>query len=163
MAKKTDVPNRDFNVESESLSVHDDYLACLRILALYSRTHEDSVVAYSIWGGRKKLGLKFQGKNVTIGGVTGGDIPVGITREVKNPYELKKFLENTMGFTVENLNEGIFEKASEQLKRIESKRKLQSIVKEAKNGNFHVFENSNLTASALTCGSGLRKQESCKL
>ncbi len=80
MAKKTDAPNREFNVESESLSVHDDYLACLRILALYSRTHEDSVIAYAIWGGRKKLGLKFQGKTVTIGVVTGGDIPIGITR-----------------------------------------------------------------------------------
>jgi hypothetical protein len=124
MAKKTDAPNREFNVESQSLSVHDDYLACLRILALYSRTHQDTVVAYAIWGGRKKLGLKFQGKNVIIGSVIGGDIPIGVTREVKNPYELKKFLENTMGFTVENLNEGIFEKASEQLKRIESEKKI---------------------------------------
>lgn len=124
MAKKTDAPNREFNVESESLSVHDGYLACLRILALYSRTHRDPVVAYAIWGGRKKLGLKFQGRNVTIGGVTGGDIPIGVTREVKNPYELKKFLENTMGFTVENLNEEIFEKASQQLKRIESEKKI---------------------------------------
>ena len=56
--------------------------------------------------------------------MTGGDIPIGVLREVKNPYELKKFLENTMGFTVENLNEGIFEKASEQLKKIESEKKI---------------------------------------
>ena len=90
MAKKTDAPNREFNVESESLSVHDDYLACLRILALYSRTHEDSVVAYAIWGGRKKLGLKFQGRNVTIGGVTGGDIPIGVLRRSQESLRTEK-------------------------------------------------------------------------
>jgi len=124
MAKNTDAPNREFNVESERISVHDDYLTCLRILADYSRTHEDSVVAYAIWGGRKRLGLKFQGRNVTIDVVKDGDIEVGVTHEVKSPFELRRYLENTMGFTPENLNEQIFEKAYEQLKRIESERKI---------------------------------------
>jgi len=124
MAKNTDAPNREFNVESQKMSVHDDYLACLRILAAYSRTHEDSVVAYAIWGGRKRLGLKFQGKNVTIGVVKAGDVEMGVTREVKSPFELRRYLENTMGFTVANLNEEIFEKAYEQLKRIESEKKI---------------------------------------
>lgn len=124
MAKNTDAPNREFNVESERISVHDDYLTCLRILAAYSRTHEDSVVAYAIWGGGKRLGLKFQGRNVTIGVVKDGDIEVGVTHEVKSPFELRRYLENTMGFTPENLNEQIFEKAYEQLKRIESERKI---------------------------------------
>jgi hypothetical protein len=124
MAKSTDAPNREFNVESKRMSVHDDYLTCLRILAAYSRTHEDSVVAYAIWGGRKRLGLKFQGKNVTIGVVKAGDVEMGITREVKSPFELRRYLENTMGFTVANLNEESFEKAYEQLKRIESEKKI---------------------------------------
>jgi hypothetical protein len=132
MAKNTDAPNREFNVESMSMSVHDDYMTCLRILAAYGRTHEDSVLAYAIWGGRKKLGLKFQGRNVTIGDVKGGDIPVGVTREVKSPFELTKFLENTMGFTVSNLNEEIFEKAYEQLKRIESEKKITISREDAK-------------------------------
>jgi hypothetical protein len=124
MAKNTDAPNREFNVESKRMSVHDDYLACLRILAAYSRTHEDSVVAYAIWGGRKRLGLKFQGKNVTIGVVKAGDVEMGVTREVKSPFELRRYLENTMGFTLANLNEETFEKAYEQLKRIESEKKI---------------------------------------
>lgn len=125
MAKDTDAPNRQFNVESKRLSVHDDYHTCLRILATYSRTHEGPVVAYSIWGGRKRLGLKFQGKKLTIGVVKGGDIERGVTREVKNPFELKRYLENTMGFNVANLNEEIFEKAYQQLRKIESEKKIR--------------------------------------
>ena len=124
MAKNTDAANREFNVESKRMCVQDDYLTCLRILAAYTRTHEDSVLAYAIWGGRKRLGLKFQGRNVTIGDVKGSEIRVGVTREVKNPFELRRFLENTMGFTVSNLNEEIFEKAYDQLKRIESEKKI---------------------------------------
>jgi len=124
MAKDTDASNREFNIESQRMAVHDDYLTCLRILTAYARTHKDSVLAYSIWGGRKRLGLKFQGKNVTIGGVKGGEIPVGVTREVKNPFELRRFLENTMGFTVSNLNEQSFEKAYEQLKKIELEKEI---------------------------------------
>lgn len=123
-AKNTDAANREFNIESKRMSVHDDYLTCLKILTAYARTHKNSVLAYSIWGGRKKLGLKFQGRNVTIGDVKGSEILVGVTREVKNPFELRRFLENTMGFTVSNLNEEIFEKAYEQLKRIESEKKI---------------------------------------
>jgi hypothetical protein len=124
MAKNTDAANREFNVESKRMSLHDDYLVCLRILAAYARTHEDSVLAYAIWGGRKTLGLKFQGRNVTIGDVKDSEIPVGVTREIKNPFELRRFLENTMRFTVSNLNEELFEKAYEQLKRIESEKKI---------------------------------------
>jgi hypothetical protein len=124
MAKNTDPPNREFNIESQKMSVHDNYLACLRILAAYARAHEDTVVAYAIWGGGKRLGLKFQGKNVTTGVVKDGDIEVGVTHEVKSPFELRKYFENTMGFTVANLGEEIFEKAYEQLKRIESEKKI---------------------------------------
>jgi hypothetical protein len=113
----------------------------LKILASYSRTHDDSVLAYAIWGGRKRLGLKFQGKNVTIGSVKGGDIPVGVTREVKSPFELRKFLQNTMGFTVANLNEESFSKAYEQLKRIESG--LELISREPRNGSLQ---------GSLVCG-----------
>ncbi len=124
MAKKTDATNREFNVDSVKMAIQDNYLACLKILASYSRTHEDSVLAFGIWGGRKSLGLKFQGKNVRIGSVKGGDIPVGLNREVKSPFELRKFLENTMGFTVANLNEESFEKAYDHLKKIESEKKI---------------------------------------
>jgi hypothetical protein len=124
-AKNTDAPNREFNVDSKRLSVHDDYHACLKILAIYSRTHEESVVAYAIWGGRKRLGLKFQGRRVTIGVAKGGDVEVGVTHEIKSPSELRKFLENTMGFTVANLNEEMFEKAYEQLKKVESEKKIE--------------------------------------
>jgi len=124
MAKKTDVANREFNVDSVKMAIHDNYLACLRILASYSRTHEDSVLAFAIWGGRKRLGLKFRGKSVMIGAVKGGEITVGVTREVKSPFELRKFLENSMGFTVANLNEESYEKAYEQLKRTESEKKI---------------------------------------
>jgi len=132
MAKNTDAANREFNVESKRMSVHDDYLTCLRILTAYARTHEDSVLAYAIWGGRKRLGLKFQGRNVKIGGVKDSEIPVGLTREIKNPFELRRFLENTMGFTVSNLNEELFEKAYEQLKRIESEKKITIDTQEVK-------------------------------
>ena len=132
MAKETDASNREFNIESQRTSVHDDYLTCLRILTAYARTHEDSVSAYSIWGGRKRLGLKFQGRNVTIGGVKGREIPVGVTREVKNPFELRKFLENTMGFTVSNLNEQSFDRAYEQLKKIESEKEITISVEAVK-------------------------------
>jgi hypothetical protein len=125
MAKSTDESNREFNVEMKRLAVHDDYHACLRILATYSRTHEDSVTAYSIWGGRKRLGLKFQGRNVTIGVMKGDDIPVGVTSEIRNPFELKRYLENTMLFSLVNLNETIFEKAYEQLKKIEAEKKIR--------------------------------------
>ena len=132
IAKRTDASNREFNVESEKTAIHDNYLACLRILATYSRTHEGSVLAYSIWGGRKRLGLKFQGRTVTIGGVKNGIIPVGVTREIISPMALRRFLENTMRFTVANLNEGIFEKAYKQLRRIESEKKIRIDIQETK-------------------------------
>jgi hypothetical protein len=132
MAKETDEPNRAFNVESERLSVHENYHNCLRILAIYSRTHRGSVVAHGIWGGRKILGLKFQGKNVTIGLVQRGRIERGITHEIKNPYDLRRYLENTVGFTVANLNEQTFKKALEQLKKIESERKIKISPEETK-------------------------------
>jgi len=132
MAKGTDTSNREFNVESEKTSINDNYLTCLRILAAYGRTHEGSVLAFSIWGGRKRLGLRFQGRSVTIGAVKGNKIPVGITREIKSPFELRKFLENTMGFTVANLNEQMFEKAYNQLKRIESEKKIIIALEEIK-------------------------------
>jgi len=120
MAKDTEAPNREFNVESKRAAVHDDYYTCLRLLTTYTRTHDKSIVAYTIWGGRKRLGLKFQGKNVTVGVVKDDDIKVGVTREIKNAFELRKYLENTLGFTMANLNEQLFEKAYEQLKKIES-------------------------------------------
>jgi len=132
MAKKTGEPNREFNVESKRLAVHDDYHACLRLLATYSRTHDVSLVAYSIWGGRKTLGLKFQGKNVTVGVVKGGDIKMGMTSEVRNVFDLRRYLENEMGFTVANLNEEIFEKAYRQLKRIESETRIKIDPEETK-------------------------------
>jgi hypothetical protein len=132
MAKETDEPNRAFNVESERLSVHENYHNCLRILAIYSRTHGGSVVAHGIWGGRKILGLRFQGKNVTIGLVQGGLIKRGITHEIRNPYDLRRYLENTVGFTVANLNEQTFEKALEQLKKIESERNIEISPEETK-------------------------------
>ncbi len=124
LAKKTAEPNREFNVESQRQSVQDNYCECLRILAMYSRTHEAPIVAYSIWGGRKRLALKFHGTNVTIGAIRAGDIERGVTREIKNPFELRKYLENTMGFTLANLNETIFDKAYEQLKKIEYQKKI---------------------------------------
>lgn len=124
LAKRTAAPNREFNVESQRQSVQDQYCDCLRILAMYSRTHEDPIVVYSIWGGRKRLGLKFQGRNVTIGVMKAGDIERGVTHEVKNPFELRKYLENTMGFTLGNLNEEIFDKAYERLKKIEYEKKI---------------------------------------
>ena len=120
LAENTEAPNREFNVESKRAAVHNDYHACLRLLATYSRTHDISVVAYAIWGRRMKLGLKFQGKNLTVGTVKDDDITVGVTREIKNPFDLRRYLENRMGFTIANLNEGLFEKAYEQLKKIEA-------------------------------------------
>jgi hypothetical protein len=132
MAKNTDASNREFNIESERISVHDNYLTCLRILTAYARTHKESVLAYSVWGGRKRLGLKFQDRNVTIGDVKSGEVPLGVTREVKNPFELRRFLENTMGFTVSNLNEQSFEKAYEQLKKIESEKEITISVEAVK-------------------------------
>ena len=132
MAKETDASNREFNVESEKAAIHDNYLDCLRILAAYTRAHEGTVLAYSIWGGRKRLGLKFQGRNVKIGSVKDGDIPVGVTREIISPMALRRYLENTMGFTIANLNEEIFEKAYEQLKRIESEKKITIDLQETK-------------------------------
>jgi hypothetical protein len=132
LAKDTDEPNRAFNVESERLAVHDNYHTCLRILANYSRTHVGSVVAHGIWGGRKILGIKFQDKNVTIGIVEGDRIERGITHEIKNPYDLRRYLENTAGFTVANLNEQTFEKAFDQLKKIESEKNIKISPEETK-------------------------------
>jgi len=120
MAKNTDAPNREFNVDSKRAAVHDDYHSCLRLLCAYCRRHESSIVAYSIWGGRKRLGVKFHGKDVTVGVVKDDDIPVGLTREIKNAFELRRYLENTVGFTVANLNEELFEKAYRRLRKIES-------------------------------------------
>jgi len=136
MAKKTDELNREFNVEMKRIAVHDDYHTCLRILATYSRTHEDSVTAYSIWGGRKRLGLKFQGRNVTIGVVKGDDIPVAVTNEIINPSLLTKYLENTMLFSLVNLNETMFEKAYQQLKKIESEKKIRIDREETKKWSY---------------------------
>lgn len=132
MAKRTDESSRAFNVESARLSVHENYHTCLRILAIYSRTHDDPVVAFGIWGGRKILGLKFQGKSLTIGIVEKGDIERGITHEIRNPYDLRRYLENTIGFAVANLNEQTFKKAYEQLKKIESEKNIQIAPEEVK-------------------------------
>ena len=136
MAKVTDDQNREFNVEMKRLAIHDDYHICLTILATYSRTHEEPVIAYSIWGARKRLGLKFQGRNVTVGVVKGGDIPVGITMELKNPFLLKKYLENTMLFSVANLNEAMFNRAYEQLRRIETDKKINVDREEIKKWSY---------------------------
>ena len=78
------------------------------------------------------LGLTFQDRNVTIGIVEGGRIERGITREIKNPYDLRRYLENTVGFTVANLNERTFEKALEQLKKIESEWNIEISPEETK-------------------------------
>jgi len=125
MAKNTKPPNRAFNVESKRVAVHDDYHTCLRLLTHYSRTYDVPVVTYAIWGRRKTLGLKFHGKNVTVGVVKNDNIEVGVTREIKNPFELQRYLENKMGFTTANLNEELFEKACEQLRKIESELKIK--------------------------------------
>jgi hypothetical protein len=132
IAKKTEGPNREFNIESKRMAVHDDYHTCLRILATYSRTHNAPIVAYAIWGGRKRLGLKFQGKNLTVGVVKGGDVKAGITSEVNTVPDLRKYLENAMGFTLANLNEESFQKAYEQLKKIESENQIKIDPEEAK-------------------------------
>jgi len=123
MAKNTSDNNTQFNVDSQRVSIQENYLSCLRLLATYARTHDDSVVAWAIWG-RKTLGVKFQGKNVTVGVVKAGDIEVGRTHELKSPFEIRKFLENAMGFTVGNLNEGLFERAYNRLKKIESQKRI---------------------------------------
>jgi hypothetical protein len=132
IAKRTEAPNREFNVESERIAIHEDYHTCLRLLTTYARRHDASIVAYAIWGGRKKLGLKFHGNNVTVGVVKDDDIAVGVTREIKNPFELRKYLENAMGFTITNLNEEIFDKAYEQLKKIESRMQIKIDPEETK-------------------------------
>jgi hypothetical protein len=132
IAKNTEAPNREFNVDSMRTAVHDHYHACLRLLATYSRTHHTSIVAYAIWGGRMKLGLKFHGKNLTVGVVKGDDIKVGVTREIKYASELQGYLEKTMGFTIANLNEELFEKAYEQLKKIESETQIKIDPEETK-------------------------------
>lgn len=124
MAKNTADSNTQFNVDSQRVSVQEDYLSCLRLLATYTRTHDDSVVAWAIWGRRKTLGVKFQGRNVTVGVVKAGDIEVGMTHELKSPFEIQKFLENAMRFTVGNLNEELFERAYDQLKKIESQKNI---------------------------------------
>jgi hypothetical protein len=62
--------------------------------------------------------------STTTGVLKDGDIEAGVAHEVKSPFEPRKYLENTMRFTVTNLCEEIFEKACEQLKRIESERKI---------------------------------------
>jgi hypothetical protein len=119
MAKNTADSNTQFNIDSQRVSIQEDYLSCLRLLATYARTHADSVVAWAIWGRMKRLGVKFQGRNVTVGVVKAGDIEVGMTHELKSPFEIQKFLENAMRFTVGNLNEELFERAYHQLKKIE--------------------------------------------
>ena len=124
MAKNTADINTEFNIDSVKVSIQESYLDCLRLLATYARTHDNSIVAFAIWGGRKRLGMKFQGKNVTIGVVKAGDIEMGMTRELKSPFEVEKFLVNAMRFTVGNQNEELFEKAYTQLKKIESEKKI---------------------------------------
>ena len=78
------------------------------------------------------MGLKFHGKDVTVGVVKNDDIDVGVTREIKNPYELQHYLENRMGFTIANLNEQLFERASERLMKIESDLKIRIDPEETK-------------------------------
>jgi len=132
MAKNTEASSREFNVESKRAAVHDDYHTCLRLLNHYCRTHDASVVAFAIWGGRKRLGLKFHGRNITIGVMKNHDVEVGVTREIKYPFELQRYLENKMGFTIANLNEELFEKAYEQLKKIESEKQIKIDPQETK-------------------------------
>jgi hypothetical protein len=124
MAKKTTDVNTRFNVDSERVSIQESYLNCLRLLAAYARARDDPVVACAIWGGRKKLGVKFQGRKLTVGVVTAGDIKVGITHELKSPFEIKKYLVNAMRFTLGNQNEELFEKAYKQLKKIETEKNI---------------------------------------
>ena len=64
------------------------------------------------------------------------DIPVGVTNEIRNPFELRRYLESTMRFTLANLNEQIFEKAYEQLKKIESEKKIRIEHDEIKRWSF---------------------------
>jgi hypothetical protein len=124
MAKKTTDVNTRFNVDSERVSVQESYLNCLRLLSTYARARDDSVVACAIWGGRKRLGVKFQGRKVTVGVVKTGDIEVGITHELKSPFEIKKYLVNAMRFTLGNQNEELFEQAYKQLKKIEAEKNI---------------------------------------
>lgn len=123
MAKNTADINTQFNVDSVRVSIQESYLNCLRLLATYARTHNDSVIAFAIWGGRKRLGIKFEGKKVTIGVVKAGDIEMGVAHELKSPFEVEKFLVNAMRFTLGNQNEEMFERAYTQLKKIESEKK----------------------------------------
>jgi len=139
VAKKTQAPNREFNVESTRSTVHDHYHTCLRLLAIYSRTHDTSIVAYAIWGGRMKLGVKFHGKNVTVGVVKNGDVKVGVTREIKYASELQRYLETAMGFTIPNLNEKLFEQAYDQLKKIESETQMKIEPEETKKWSTHPY------------------------
>jgi len=69
---------------------------------------------------------------VTIGVVQGSRIERGITHEIRNPYDLRRYLENTVGFSVANLNERTFEKALEQLKKIESEWNIEISPEETK-------------------------------
>jgi hypothetical protein len=124
MAKKTTGINAKFNVDSGRVTLQESYLNCLRLLATYARTRDDSVVACAIWGGRKRLGVKFQGRKVTVGVVKAGDVALGVTHELKSPFEVRKFLVNAMRFTVGNQNEELFEKAYEQLKKIETEKNI---------------------------------------
>lgn len=124
MAKNTADANTEFNIDSVRVSIQESYLNCLRLLATYARTHDDSIVAFAVWGGRKRLGVKFQGKNLTIGVVKAGDIEMGVAHELKSPFEVEKFLVNAMGFTIGNQNEELFEKAYKQLKKIEAEEKI---------------------------------------
>jgi len=120
LARKTVGANSEFNVNAQKAAVHDDYNSCLRLLSFYSRTHEVPLVTYAIWGRRRTMGLKFAGKTVTVGLVRNGEISVGLTHEIENSHELQRYLENRLAFTIANLNEELFEKAYEQLKKIES-------------------------------------------
>ena len=124
MAKNTADANTEFNIDSVRVSIQESYLNCLRLLATYARTHDDSVIAFAIWGGRKRLGVKFQGKNLTIGVVKAGDIEMGVVHELKSPFEVEKFLVNAMRFTIGNQNEELFEKAYKQLKKIEVEKEI---------------------------------------
>jgi hypothetical protein len=74
---------------------------------------------------------------VTIGVVKSDNIPVGVTNEIRNPFELKRHLENTMLFSLANLNETIFEKAYQQLKKIESEKKIRIDLEETKKWSYH--------------------------
>jgi hypothetical protein len=132
MAKKTTDVNTKFNIDSERVSIQEAYLNCLRLLSTYARARDDSVVACSIWGGRKRLGIKFQGRRVTIGVMKAGDVEIGLTHELKSPFEVRKFLVNSMRFTIGNQNEELFEKAYKQLENIEAEKGIRIEPEETK-------------------------------